>query len=229
MSAEGKPLRDQFYQEQKRAIERIQATPDGIVGWVIRFLQTDLEALTPSEWTVLAFEVASFVDDLTDHYGGIVATEDGWAIQGVPDGSKHYRLPSRQEAIDIQRAVLTQLEAYWKKGLAAFTFPQLTLIVTVPGAFHTDRGTIVVAAKRKIKEFEYRFAHLLAECGQYIRRCPECSKIYLAIRCDQLYCHPRCQARVASRKWRDKQTTKNRNTAQSGRSRKGGSHGKARR
>jgi hypothetical protein len=203
MTAKANPMREQFRQEWKKARERIHTTPDGMVGWVIRFLQTDLEALTPSEWTVLAFEVASFVDDLAGHYGGVVATESGWAVEAVPKGTQHERLPSRQEALTIQKSLLAQLEAYWEKAYVGFTFPQLTLIVTAPGAFDEQRGTVVVAAQQKIKEFEYRFAHLLAESGQYIRRCPECSKIYLAIRCDQLYCHPRCQARVASRKWRE--------------------------
>jgi hypothetical protein len=227
MTAKGNPMREGFHQERKKAEERIHRTPDGVVGWIIRFLQTDLEALTPSEWTVLSFEVASFVHDIGDRYGGFVATESGWAVEAVPHGDVHERLPSRQEALTLQQSLLAQLDAYWKTAHAVFTFPQLTLIVTPPGAFHDNKGTVVVAAKRKIKEFEYRFAHLLAESGQYIRRCPECSRIYLAIRCDQLYCHPRCQARVASRKWRGKQTMKNRDTAPSGRSPKGGSHGKA--
>ena len=72
-----------------------------------------------------------------------------------------------------------------------------------PGGFPDETGTIFVLAKRKAKEFEYRFVHLLAQSGDYIRRCPECVTIYLAIRRDQIYCHPRCQARVASRKWRE--------------------------
>ena len=35
-------------------MERIQTMPDG-AGWMLRFLQTDLEALTPTEWTLVAF------------------------------------------------------------------------------------------------------------------------------------------------------------------------------
>jgi hypothetical protein len=196
-------MRAQFQQEMKKAEERVHTTPDGVVGWVIRLLQTDLENLTPSEWTVLSFEIASFVYDTAGRYGGLVATQSGWAVEAVPQGDVRERLPSRQEGITLQRTLMTQLEAYWETAHAVFTFPQLTLIVTMPGAFDDKKGTVLVAAKQKIKEFEYRFAHLLAEAGQYIRRCPECSKIYLAIRCDQLYCHPRCQARVASRKWRE--------------------------
>lgn len=222
MRSKRSPIREQFYQERKRASARIENGPDGIVGWVIRFLQTDLDPLTPSEWTLLAFEVASFVDDLTDRYGGIVATETGWEISAVPEGPLEPRLPSRREAIAVQQAVRTQLEAFWDKGCAAFTFPQLTLIVTPPGAFHPNRGTVVVAAKQKIKEFEYRFAHLLAESGEYIRRCPECRTIYLAIRRDQLYCRPRCQARVASRKWREARKTDERKESRRGAKRRKG-------
>jgi len=50
---------EQFYGEMKKARERILTTADGEVGWLLKFIQTDLEALTPSEWMVLAFEVAS--------------------------------------------------------------------------------------------------------------------------------------------------------------------------
>ena len=62
---------------------------------------------------------------------------------------------------------------------------------------------------------------LLAQSEDYIRRCLEYAKIYLAIRRDQLYCQPRCQNRVAARKWRDSQKTDHK-TAQ----RKEDRHGK---
>ncbi|MBK7418019.1 MAG: hypothetical protein IPJ44_02310 [Nitrospira sp.] len=52
-----------FPREYEKAMERIQTMPDGAVGWVLRFLQTDLEALTPTEWTLVAFEIAAFVDE----------------------------------------------------------------------------------------------------------------------------------------------------------------------
>lgn len=203
MSAEANGIRAQFRHERQKAIERIQSTPDGAVGWLLRFLQTDLEGVTPTEWTLWAFEVAGFVGELSDRYGGIVATESGWSVQGVPNGDDHETIPSRKEALDIQSTVRAQLEQYWQQRQAVFTFPHLTLIVVPPEAFQTDAGSIVVAAKRKAKEFEYRFAHVLAQSGDYIRQCPECSTTYLAIRRDQVYCHPRCQARVASRKWRE--------------------------
>jgi hypothetical protein len=79
----------------------------------------------------------------------------------------------------------------------------MTLVVVSPGEGSDEAGTVIVSAKRKAKEFEYRFVHLLAQTGDYIRRCPECATIFFAIRRDQLYCQPRCQNRVAARKWRE--------------------------
>jgi len=206
MSAQGKAEQD-FHQEYQKAIERIRTMQDGAVGWVLTFLQTNLEALTPTEWTLVAFEIAAFVDETGDRFGGMVAPESGWSVEGVPNAKNYQTIPSRKEALDIQTAVLAQLELYWHEGYTAFTFPQMTLVVVSPGSFSDEAGTIFVSAKRKAKEFEYRFVHLLAQSGDYIRRCPECAKIYLAIRRDQLYCQPRCQNRVAARKWREAQKT----------------------
>ena len=202
MSAQRKAAQE-FQQEYQKAIERIRTMADGAVGWVLKFLQTDLETLTPTEWTLVAFEVAAFVDETGDRYGGMVAPESGWSVEGVPNAENYQTIPSRKEAQDIQAAVLEQLERYWHEGYTAFTFPQMTLVVVSPGGFSDETGTIFVVAKRKAKEFEYRFVHLLAQSGDYIRRCPECARIYLAIRRDQVYCQPRCQNRVAARKWRE--------------------------
>jgi hypothetical protein len=119
--------------EYEKAMERIQTMPDGAVGWMLRFLQTDLEALTPTEWTLVAFEVAAFVDETGERYGGMVAPESGWSVEGVPHAKNYQTIPSRKEALDIQAAVLEQLELYWHEGYTTFTFPQMTLVVGVAG------------------------------------------------------------------------------------------------
>jgi hypothetical protein len=95
MSAQGK-AEQEFQQEYQKAIERIRTMPDGAVGWVLKFLQTELEALTPTEWTLVAFEVAAFVDETGDRYGGMVAPESGWSVEGVPNAKKRwtFRPPS---------------------------------------------------------------------------------------------------------------------------------------
>ena len=94
------------------------------------------------------------------------------------------------------------MEQLWKHGVAPVTFSDLTLIVTLPGAVHARHGSLLVATKPKTKEFEYRVAVLLANHAGRIRPCKECQRIFLAARRDQLFCDPRCQMRVASRKWR---------------------------
>ena len=109
MSAQGK-TEQEFQQEYEKAIERIRTMPDGAVGWVLRLLQTDLEALTPTEWTLVAFEVAAFVDETGDRYGGMVAPESGWSVEGVPHAKNYQTIPSRKEAQDIQATVLEHLE-----------------------------------------------------------------------------------------------------------------------
>ena len=183
MSAQGKADQE-FQQEYQKAIERIRTIPDGAVGWVLRFLQTELQALTPTEWTLLVFEVAAFVDDVAGRYGGMVAPESGWSVEGVPHAKIFQTIPSRKEALDIQATVLAQLENYWSDAQAVFTFPQLTLVVVGPGASSDDTATIFVAAKRKAKEFEYRFAHLgRVGTAWSLPRVPPL--IYLAIRRDQ--------------------------------------------
>ena len=111
MSAQGK-AEQEFQQEYQKAIERIRTMPDGAVGWVLKFLQTELEALTPTEWTLVAFEVAAFVDETGDRYGGMVAPESGWSVEGVPNAENYQTIPSRKEAQDIQATVLEQLELY---------------------------------------------------------------------------------------------------------------------
>jgi hypothetical protein len=193
---------DQFHGEMKKARERILTSADGEVGWLLKFIQTDLDTLTASEWTVLAFEIASFVDDVAIRRGAEIATEAGWSVRSIPGEGFRGTLPSRGEAKEIQAMVLGSLEKLWKNAVAAFTFPQFTIIVTLP-IEDARKGSVFVATKRKVKEFEYRFAHLLMDYSGRIRRCPECQRIYLAIRVDQIYCGPRCQTRVATRKWRE--------------------------
>ncbi|MFO0721721.1 MAG: hypothetical protein U0319_13355, partial [Nitrospira sp.] len=171
---------EQFYGEMKKARERILTTVDGEVGWLLKFIQTDLEALTPSEWMVLAFEVASFVDDVANRHGEEIATEGGWSVQSIPGERFRGTIPSSAEAKEVQTMVLHSLENLWEKAVTAFTFPQFTIIVTLPGADHERKGNVFVATKRKVKEFEYRFAHLLVDYSGRIRRCPECQRIYLA-------------------------------------------------
>ena len=167
------------------------------------FIQLDLDILTPSEWMVLAYEVASFTEaDGPGTHAMPIASASGWSVQAIPGETLEYTLPSRKEAMQLQRTIRGLLEHLWEHAIAPVTFSDLTLVVTMPGAFHARHGSLLVATTPKTKECEYRVAVLLAHHAGRIRLCQECPRIFLAGRRDQLFCNPRCQMRVASRKWR---------------------------
>jgi hypothetical protein len=88
----------------KKARERITTTPNGEIGWLVNFIQLDLDILTPSEWMVLAYEVASFAEaDGPDRHALPIASASGWSVQAIPDEMLEYTLPSRKEATQLQR------------------------------------------------------------------------------------------------------------------------------
>jgi hypothetical protein len=129
-------------------------------------------------------------------------------VQAIPGETLEYTLPSRKEAMHLQVTIRGHLEQMWQHGIAPITFSDLTLMVIMPGAFHPRRGSILVSTTPKTKEFEYRVAVSVAYHAGRIRRCKDCQRIFLAARRDQLFCDPRCQMRVASRKWRKGRPTR---------------------
>jgi hypothetical protein len=196
-------VKNEFQREVDKAWERVTSTPNGSIGWLIQFLQLDLDALTPTEWMVVAYEIASFAEEACpDKYAMPTAAASGWSVQAIPNETLHYTLPSRKEATQLQSAIRNHLEQLWKHGVAPVTFSDLTLIITAPGMLHARHGSLLISTRPKMKEFEYRVTILLAQYAGRIRPCEECQRIFLAARCDQLFCTTRCQMRVASRKWR---------------------------
>jgi len=203
MTLNRQAIRQEFNREMTKARERIKGAGNGEIGWLVNFIQLDLDTLTPSEWMVLAYEVATFTEvDFSQKHVFPVVSSCGWSVQALPGDTQHHTLPSRKEAAYLQVTIRGYLEALWTNAVAPITFSDLTVIVTLPGAFHDRYGSVLVATKPKTKEFEYRVAVLLAHHAGRIRTCQECTRIFLAARRDQLFCDPRCQMRVASRKWR---------------------------
>ncbi len=203
MSLKRQDIKEQFQHEMTKAWERVTTVSNGPIGWLIKFIQLDLEALSPSEWMVIAYEVASFTEAAGPEQHSIpLASASGWSVQALPHDTLEYTLPSRKDAIHLQHVIRAHLEQLWQHGVAPIKFSDLTLIVIAPGAFDDRHGSILVSTKPKAKEFEYRVAVLLADFAGRIRACQECQRIFLAARRDQLFCDPRCQMRVASRKWR---------------------------
>jgi len=203
MALNRRDIQRQFHREMAKARERITATSNGEIGWLINFIQLDLDRLTPSEWMVLAYEVASFAEgDGPDRHMLPIASGSGWSMQAIPGETMQCTLPSRKEATQLQRTIRDHLEHLWNHAIAPITFSDLTLVITMVGAFHDRHGSLLVTTKPKTKEFEYRVAMSLAYHAGRIRPCEECQRIFFAARRDQLFCTSRCQMRIASRKWR---------------------------
>jgi hypothetical protein len=203
MSSKRQDIKEQFQHEIMKAWERVTSVSNGPIGWLIKFIQLDLESFTPSEWMVVAYEVASFTEAANpEKHSMPLASASGWSVQALPHDAVEYTLPSRKDAIQLQHTIREHLKQLWQHGVVPIKFSDLTLIVTAPGAIDDRHGSMLVSTKPKAKEFEYRVAVLLAEYAGRIRACQECQRIFLAARRDQLFCDPRCQMRVASRKWR---------------------------
>lgn len=207
MKRDRKAIHQEYLRELSMARDRVIAGADGEAGWLIRFLQLNLGALSPREWMVCAYEIAAFVErDFARAQSMPVVSATGWAMQVMPEETHEYTLPSRKEAEQLQRTIKKHLENLWNQGMTPLRFKDLTLIVTQPGAGTERQGSILVTTKPKRKEFEYRMALVVAQYAGRIRMCQECERIFLAVRRDQFFCGPRCQTRVSSRKWRMENT-----------------------
>ena len=159
MTLNRQAIRQEFDREMKKARERITTTANGEIGWLVEFVQRDLDALTPSEWMVLAYEVASFAEAHGPNRHALpIAIASGWTVQAIPGETLEYTLPSRKEAMQLQVTIRGHLEQMWQHGVVPITFSDLNLMVIMPGAFHPRHGSILVSTTPKTKEFEYRVA-----------------------------------------------------------------------
>ncbi len=194
-----------FWQEIRRAWQRIVSTTGGPIGWILNFVQHDLEALAPSEWNLLAFDVAALSFKFPTEGWGNLDQEDVWSIRLFRE-ERHLlaSLPSRKEGQELQAILLAHLNQWFTTQRLAVCFPKLTIEIAEERDPDINQSFVMAYVKMDhiAKRFEYCFAYLFAEHASYIRRCQECSRIFLAKRHDQIYCTPRCQTRVATRKWR---------------------------
>ena len=117
MTLNRQAIRQQFDREMTKARERITTTANGEIGWLVQFIQRDLDALTPSEWMVLAYEVASFAEAdgpdearVPDRCRPVAGR-----VQASPARTLEYTLPSRKEAIHLQGTIRGHLEQLWQQ------------------------------------------------------------------------------------------------------------------
>ena len=128
--------------------------PDGAVGWVLTFLQTDLEGLTPTEWTLVALKWRP----LSMRTGTDSA---GWWHRKVAE-RKGYPTPRTIRRFPVAKKRRTFRPESWSVGtllarrIHAFTFPQMTLAVVSRAGLRRGRDHLR-ERETQGEEFEYRF------------------------------------------------------------------------
>lgn len=122
-------------------------------------------------------------------------------------------LPSEEEVLELQDKI--------QRALKELLSP---LGTTILGPFRVkvwvsrgDRTQIAPVRKSYIDQLVegsvtdrtmHQIAILLGKYGAMVERCPECERLFLADRKNQTYCSAKCQTRVTSRRYRQKQRKK---------------------
>ncbi len=174
------------------AAERMNQVREGRLGWLLRFLALDLDALSEGAWLDLRFDVLVFP-------------------HGAPFFHGSARAPDREEVRRFQMEVREGLkilfeEGFWDLEETAIGI-QLQRIKEEPLALGSlrppDRARIEKAYKTTWQAACLTtIADLLATQGERIRQCINCGKLFLAVK-RQEYCTLRCSQTTRTRRYRE--------------------------
>ena len=208
-----------YQDELRKASTRIDETPGASMGWLTCFSQMKLAELSTGQWTDLCYEINVFGDSFlpgTDRfpilpsYGlSVLDWEGNVRCAGkdikllVHKASKNerlpLRLPTRAKVEELQKEVYRLLDTFLRDDRCSLPLPKIDLnIIRFPDL---DQSLTQLIVDRPQELFTYNISLLVCSHALRIRRCPECTRIFLADRKNQLYCSVRCQSRVASRKY----------------------------
>jgi len=180
--------------EYAKALGRIGPTPAHAVRWLLKFIQENIDELSSGDLTNRAFEIASFAYWGTGDKGPSLASIKQWKWAG----SKYLTYPEGDEIKTLQRSLRNHIERLLRSGHTAFEIQKLKLDI---GADH-DTPYFSLSTE---SAFEYRIAVSLGEQAHRIRRCGSCQTIFLAVRRKQQWCSTRCQSRMGTKRFREKQ------------------------
>ena len=160
--------------------------PTNLAFWLLNFVQTDLTTLSPEDWRSLQDELVVFS-----------LPPNQFSPGDRPSVGALERPPQRREIEGIQREL--------KRGITRLLKSQPWTIkdVQIRRILLWREGKIVRAYwGRTFRErFLVAAANLLEEVGESIKVCPECERLFPAVK-RQAYCSPRCSQNVRTRKFR---------------------------
>lgn len=209
-----------LYQDEiGKAETRIQETPGAAMGWLTWFSQVKLSELSTGQGTDLGYEINLFGDSfltgpdrfpILPSYGLSVLDWEGnlrCAEEEIPlmmkKLSRNERfpipLPSHAKVEGLQKKAYRLLNTFLRNDMCRMPLPKIE--INIKRFPDTDQLETQLIVNRPLELFTYNISLLVCTHALRIRRCPECIRIFLADRKNQLYCSVRCQTRVATRKY----------------------------
>ena len=193
--------------EVYQAVLRAGGSPTHAMKWLLEFAQRDLSLLSEGDWLNLSYEVIAFARfgllkqphqktlvRRNARSSGLITTSPEWE-----DITEDVTLPSKDEIAKLRRFTWEQIEAIVQKDVADIDVGHIRIrLKRIPPTWVYTRLIVDLLESG----FAFHLAHHFADQAAWIRRCPECTKYFLAERRNQLYCSSSCQTRMASRKYR---------------------------
>lgn len=176
---------------------------DAEIRWLLRFLETDLAALTPAERMHLDWEAATFG----------VPRSDWDELRLQTAGAKLESADDLVYALNFPPNVLRRAQGVVSDGLASVRRGE-TWVVRVPGRWELTAGQGRLRRSyvgSLVGAFVAQAAELLVEHWPRMRTCARdgCARFFLPVR-KQIYCSGECSRQVQWRKFTDAHPTRDR-------------------
>jgi len=221
-----------FDLEQKRAVARMAETNDGAVGWLLKFMSTNLDSLGAGGWQDLRHDLSAFAamgHRLITIEGGLEMValeretmtvlerkqrwERGWEFAHlvIGLGLNWEKMPIEEmlerKALPDERTVRF-LQGLCREIVIGFAENGRVSIPNPNGVIIITTTSTWIVADGAEDAFKGHLAEIVKAKLGHLKKCEECGVFYLANRTDQRFCSVRCQGRVGLRKFRNAQSEK---------------------
>ncbi len=196
--------RELLNEETFKGGERVGYSPEAIMRWFLRFLGTDIEALSKGDLLNLQYEVR-----FVSIYGS--PTTPRHPFEGFPlvrsaslDRPEE-ELASKRFLLSWQKSNSEALETIADKGKLVtlhFSLPPMKIKVVPLKTQHGVRWHRMLEASDPAGPLHMAISSLFTVFAHQIHRCPECRKMFMADRTNQGYCTNKCQNRAGTRRYR---------------------------
>jgi hypothetical protein len=184
--------------EFTKAESRVGQTNRAWMQWLIRFSQYDIPSMSAGDFINLQFEL-----QVVHQFG-------------PPVGEGRYRLipiggPSGKLAMELSRKKVESFRAWVRQTLEAILLKEEGETPLIPPVqLHFIYEKLEAPHWRLGEKYKdsvtprYALLLLIARYADQVQRCPVCNTIFLAETGKQEYCSKRCQAKIAKRRYREK-------------------------